>query len=325
MVDAPFNGFWILYFLNLIFPLLEWLELLCTSTHGHTGRSSLAGPYWPRDHKYPAIVKTLIPTCQWNDGLHPVQLELVSTILDGQDILCCTATGDGKSAAFAIPCLILIEYNAHPEAYPAGLPTRKRPIGVVITPTKGLANNIVGFSPFFNVSCSRISRFSNYRKWMYLLSHTATKPWVKHERLESVWQIWLRNVLDGRWSVWTRSTCATKSGGKSRRVRSFGPTSCLGASTRSTWLMSGVSLSVLHSRLLGLSCVVDFLLPYLLSVSRRLSSQVHRRFQSVKAWASLMATSNSSGGLMSVRILSLLSSSSLVDWTVRHSLIYFHT
>jgi len=89
-------------------------------------------------------VRTIIPT--WRDGLHPVQLELVSSILDGQDILCCTATGDGKSAAFAITGLILTKYNAHPDAYPAGLPTRKRPIGVVITPTKGLANNT--FSSF---------------------------------------------------------------------------------------------------------------------------------------------------------------------------------
>ena len=46
------------------------------------------------------IVKTLIPA--WSDGLHSLQLELISTILDGQDILCCTATGAGKSAAFAI-------------------------------------------------------------------------------------------------------------------------------------------------------------------------------------------------------------------------------
>jgi superfamily II DNA helicase RecQ len=76
------------------------------------------------------IVKTLIPA--WRDGLHPLQLELISTILDGQDILCCTATGAGKSAAFAIPGLVLNEYNAHPDAYPAGLPTRKRPIGVVM-------------------------------------------------------------------------------------------------------------------------------------------------------------------------------------------------
>ena len=67
------------------------------------------------------IVKKLIPT--WMDGLHPVQLELVSAILDGQDILCCTATGDVKSAAFAVPALVLLEYNAHPDAYPTGLPT----------------------------------------------------------------------------------------------------------------------------------------------------------------------------------------------------------
>ena len=94
------------------------------------------------------IVKTLIPI--WTNGLHPVQLELISTILNGQDILCCTATGDRKSAAFSIPCLIiLMEYNKHPNKYPAGLPIRKRPIGVVITPTKGLANNIVSFSLFF--------------------------------------------------------------------------------------------------------------------------------------------------------------------------------
>ena len=105
------------------------------------------------------IVKKLIPT--WMDGLHLVQLELVSAILDGQDILCCTATGDGKSAAFAVPALVLLEYNAHPDAYPAGLPTRKRPIGVVITPTKGLANKIVHFLPFSHVARSPLSRFLN--------------------------------------------------------------------------------------------------------------------------------------------------------------------
>ena len=66
-----------------------------------------------------------------------------------ENILCCTATGAGKAAAFAIPGLVLNEYNAHPDAYPAGFPTQKRPIGVVITPTKGLANNTVHFLPYF--------------------------------------------------------------------------------------------------------------------------------------------------------------------------------
>jgi superfamily II DNA/RNA helicase len=87
-----------------------------------------------------SIVKKLIPN--WTNGLHAVQLELVSAILDGMDLLCCTATGEGKSAAFSIPTLVLLEYNKHPNVYVAGLPTRKRPIGVVVTPTKGLADNI---------------------------------------------------------------------------------------------------------------------------------------------------------------------------------------
>lgn len=43
------------------------------------------------------IVKKLIPA--WKDGLRPVQEDLVSPMLDGDDVLCYTATGDGKSAA----------------------------------------------------------------------------------------------------------------------------------------------------------------------------------------------------------------------------------
>ncbi|KAF8884728.1 P-loop containing nucleoside triphosphate hydrolase protein [Gymnopilus junonius] len=96
------------------------------------------------------IVKKLIPT--WTNGLHPVQLELISAILDGQDVLCCTATGDGKSAAFSIPTLVLLEYNRTPGTYIIGLPSRNKPIGIVITPTKGLADNIVLKLSKLNVS-----------------------------------------------------------------------------------------------------------------------------------------------------------------------------
>ncbi|KAJ7301473.1 P-loop containing nucleoside triphosphate hydrolase protein [Mycena albidolilacea] len=87
------------------------------------------------------IVKKLIPA--WKDGLRPVQEDLVFAILDGEDILCCTATGDGKSAAFSVPILALNEYNNNTSLYPAGLPTRLNPVGMVVTPTKGLAANIV--------------------------------------------------------------------------------------------------------------------------------------------------------------------------------------
>src|SRR5271168_4937888 len=64
------------------------------------------------------IVKKLIP--KWTNGLHEVQLALVSAILDGKDVLCCTATGDGKSAAFSVPTLVLLEYNKHPEVVLGG-------------------------------------------------------------------------------------------------------------------------------------------------------------------------------------------------------------
>jgi len=86
------------------------------------------------------IVKFLIP--EWTDGLRDWQLDLVSRILDGDDILVSTATGDGKSAVFAVPLVVLLELQRQPMYYP-NLPCRSLPMGIVITPTKGLAANIV--------------------------------------------------------------------------------------------------------------------------------------------------------------------------------------
>ncbi|KAJ7167105.1 P-loop containing nucleoside triphosphate hydrolase protein [Mycena filopes] len=68
-------------------------------------------------------------------------------VLDGEDIVCCMATGGGKSALFAVPIVVLREIARNPGLYPK-LPTRPLPVlpgpvGVVITPTKGLAANIV--------------------------------------------------------------------------------------------------------------------------------------------------------------------------------------
>lgn len=120
------------------------------------------------------IVKKLIPA--WTNGLHEVQLDLVSAILDGNDVLCCTATGDGKSAAFSVPTLVHLEYNKHPEAYVAGLPTRRRPIGVVITPTKGLADNIVRLFVNSRRSAHEFwARFMNFRNSTSPHSHVAKK------------------------------------------------------------------------------------------------------------------------------------------------------
>ena len=87
------------------------------------------------------IVEKLIPN--WTNRLHVVQFELVSAILDGKDLLCCITTGDGKSTAFLIPTFVLLKSNKHPDMYLAVLPTQRRPIRVVVTPTKGLVDNIV--------------------------------------------------------------------------------------------------------------------------------------------------------------------------------------
>ncbi|KAJ7726193.1 hypothetical protein B0H14DRAFT_2202492, partial [Mycena olivaceomarginata] len=51
-------------------------------------------------HAVALAVKKCIP--QWSNGLYPWQLEFIIRILDGKDAICCTATGDGKSALFAV-------------------------------------------------------------------------------------------------------------------------------------------------------------------------------------------------------------------------------
>jgi superfamily II DNA helicase RecQ len=78
----------------------------------------------------------------WHDGLHEWQLGLVARILDGECVLCCTATGDGKSALFGAPAVVALEISKNSHLYP-DLPRRKMPVSIVITPTKGLAANTV--------------------------------------------------------------------------------------------------------------------------------------------------------------------------------------
>ncbi|SJL13507.1 uncharacterized protein ARMOST_16951 [Armillaria ostoyae] len=86
------------------------------------------------------IVKKLVPA--WKHGLTDIQELAVSRILDGEDVLLCTATGSGKSASFAIPILVHQELSRNPAAYP-NIRSRKLPVGIVVTPTNGLAANIV--------------------------------------------------------------------------------------------------------------------------------------------------------------------------------------
>ncbi|KAJ7703912.1 hypothetical protein B0H17DRAFT_921677 [Mycena rosella] len=86
------------------------------------------------------IVAEKIP--EWTGGLHEWQVIVVAWILDGEDVFCVTATGDGKSALFAVPIIALLEVARNPAVYPGYL-HHKKPVALVIAPTKGLAGNIV--------------------------------------------------------------------------------------------------------------------------------------------------------------------------------------
>ncbi|KAK0506700.1 hypothetical protein EDD18DRAFT_42109 [Armillaria luteobubalina] len=86
------------------------------------------------------VVAKRIPS--WKDGLRPFQEQPIIHILKGKDVLLCNATGDGKPALFTVPILCHLEISDFPEAYPS-LPAKSRPVGLIVTPTKELAGNIV--------------------------------------------------------------------------------------------------------------------------------------------------------------------------------------
>jgi hypothetical protein len=60
-------------------------------------------------------------------------------------VLCVTAMGDGKSALLTAPIIVLLKVAANPNAYP-GFVNHKKPVGLVISPTKGLLAKMVSIS-----------------------------------------------------------------------------------------------------------------------------------------------------------------------------------
>jgi superfamily II DNA/RNA helicase len=100
-------------------------------------------PRWT-DSESKDVIQAIIRSCtSWKDGLTAEQLDLVATILEGGDVLYIAATGSGKSSAFSAPIIVLNEYSNNPGKYREGLRSVSFALGVVITPTKGLANNLV--------------------------------------------------------------------------------------------------------------------------------------------------------------------------------------
>ncbi|KAJ7713390.1 hypothetical protein B0H16DRAFT_1478713 [Mycena metata] len=66
-----------------------------------------------------AIMKQIVvkKVPQWTGGLCDWQATVIAWILDGEDVLCyvcITATGEGKSALFAVPILVLLEVAKNP-------------------------------------------------------------------------------------------------------------------------------------------------------------------------------------------------------------------
>ncbi|MDP2182083.1 MAG: DEAD/DEAH box helicase [Actinomycetota bacterium] len=59
----------------------------------------------------------------------PIQEQAIPYVLEGRDVLACAQTGTGKTAAFVLPLL-------------QSIPHRKRPIALVVTPTRELAVQI---------------------------------------------------------------------------------------------------------------------------------------------------------------------------------------
>ncbi|KII90231.1 hypothetical protein PLICRDRAFT_53320 [Plicaturopsis crispa FD-325 SS-3] len=87
------------------------------------------------------IVKKCIPA--WSHGLRDYQLDLVTRAMDGESILAIVPTGGGKSAVYGVPLVVWLEINKNPHLYHPELPRFEKPVGLVISPTKGLSANIV--------------------------------------------------------------------------------------------------------------------------------------------------------------------------------------
>lgn len=98
------------------------------------------------------LVKKLIPA--WHNGLREQQDDVLGFILDGEDVFYSTATGGGKTAAIVVPVLVHWELKQNGHLYPSTPQTRirEKPVGLVVTPTKGLADNLVRNTSFYSIT-----------------------------------------------------------------------------------------------------------------------------------------------------------------------------
>ncbi|KAF5309067.1 hypothetical protein D9758_019128, partial [Tetrapyrgos nigripes] len=116
----------------------------------------MSNPYLWRDTDGYNTLKSIVSRCilQWPSGLHDYQAQYLPLLLDKGDILLVTATGDGKSTFFIVPILAHLEIRSHPDLYLSQFTrnVKEHPVGIVITPTKGLAASIVAELAEFGLS-----------------------------------------------------------------------------------------------------------------------------------------------------------------------------
>jgi ATP-dependent RNA helicase RhlE len=110
----------------------------------------------------------------------PIQEQAIPAILSGRDLLGLAQTGTGKTAAFAIPCLQLLQNKKNNKMH-------KNPIrALVITPTRELALQIY-------------ESFNTYGKYLPLKTAVILVGFHKIPRkrfLKRVWIFWLQHQED---------------------------------------------------------------------------------------------------------------------------------
>ncbi|KAF9066188.1 P-loop containing nucleoside triphosphate hydrolase protein [Rhodocollybia butyracea] len=95
------------------------------------------------------VVSAWIP--QWELGLWDFQREWIPLVLDHQNLVAFTATGDGKSFLFLVPILIHLELSTNPLQY-TKFPVQHQAVVMVITPMKGLATSILSEAKEFGIA-----------------------------------------------------------------------------------------------------------------------------------------------------------------------------
>ncbi|KAF7966313.1 hypothetical protein HWV62_30133 [Athelia sp. TMB] len=77
----------------------------------HTTKLSLRRQDYIGLETITVIISKKVP--QWSTGLFDWQLPLIAKILDGESLLCCTATSDSKSALFGATAIIPVEISQY--------------------------------------------------------------------------------------------------------------------------------------------------------------------------------------------------------------------